>query len=435
MIKSLLKLLLILSMGVLLIFAYQTKGYVDIRWQGVAISMKVGTFLVLVLLGTWVLFYVFSFIKYLAQLSKNLKEYWKNRHKTEGNRCLEEAISALAGGMQELATRKAHKGVELLKDSLLAKWIYALTSQEFGSVLDDKGLAELIKSKSFGLAGYRLRIEQLLKQGDQLAALAEIKTALERYPKAVWLLEEQFKLLVRQNDPYQAMDTAKKLQQLGHPDADSRMALCYLLKSKVESAPEKQLKYLQLAFDLEKTNPIIAISLSRAYIADNRSQKAKTVIESVWKYTRQSELGDIYLGILQGLNSDEVMSGALRLLDISNSSLEGYVVVIKACIDREFYQKARYYLEKAMQANGGMSYRLFELRVELTQKDGAEKLDYYGWIKQVVNHKRFEGWECATCSAELPQWTAECTLCGSVNSCFWHGEHEHENNFFAIKGA
>jgi hypothetical protein len=35
----------------------------------------------------------------------------------------------------------------------------------------------------------------------------------------------------------------------------------------------------------------------------------------------------------------------------------------------------------------------------------------------------------------LPEWDAECLRCGEVNSYFWKGEHEHENNFFAIKGV
>jgi uncharacterized membrane-anchored protein len=435
MIKSILKLLLLLCIGGVIVFAYQTKGYVDIRWEGVSVSMKIGTFVLLILLGTWILFYVFWFLSYLGRLAKNLKEYWKNRHESEGHRYIEEAISALAGGMSDIALKKARKGSELLKESLFAQWVYALTMNEVGGGLDETVVAGLIKSKSFGLAGYRLRIEQLLIQRDQASVVNEVEAAVERYPNAVWLLHTLFKIYVHQCDIHKATDVAKKLRQINHPDADSKMALCYMLQSRQETNSEQKLKCLQLAHELDKTNPIVGIELSKGYIADGRIKKAQHVIETVWKYSRQSELGDIYLETLTGSNSEEMLAGALKLLEISNASTEGYVLVIKVCIQSEFYQKARYYLEKAIQANGGMSYSLFELRVDLAKKDSAEKIDYPLWIKQVAAHKRFEGWECAHCRSISSQWEAECLRCGEVSSYFWKGEHEQENNFFAIKGV
>lgn len=428
-----LKLLLILCIGVLAVFAYQAQGDVDIRWQGVSISMKIGTFVLLLLLGTWVLFYLFSFINYLGQLAKNLKKYWKTRHESEGHRNIEEAISAMAGGMSQVALKKARKGVDLLNTNL-SKWVYAFVAKESSATFDETLLAGLIKSQSFGLAGYRLRIEHMLQQRDQVGVVAEIESAVERYPNAIWMLEVLFKILIRSGDINRALDAAKKLKQLDQIEADSKMALCYFLQSRAESSVDQKLKWLQAAFDLEKTNAILGIELSKIYIADGRTKKAQNVIETVWRYTRQDELGGIYLETLQALNSEEMLNGALKLLEISNSSIEGYIVVIKACIVSEFYQKARYYLEKAIHANGGMSYRLFKLRVDLAQKDLAEKIDYSLWIGQVASRKKFEGWSCANCRAMFAQWESECLRCGEVNSCFWKGEHEHENNFFAIKG-
>lgn len=433
MIRSILKLILVLCLGILIVFAYQTKGHVDIRWQRISISMKMGTFLLLILLGTWILFYIFSFIKYLSQLSKSLKEYWRNRHEIEGVRYIEESISALAGGMQDTALRKAKKGSEMLKHSLLAKWVYASTIKETGGILDERMLTELISSESLGLAGYCLRVGQLLKQSDNERAIIELQTAIKRYPDSLWLLDTLFKLFIYQEDVSRAKEIAEKLQRRGQHEADSKIALCYLLKAKSEADQDKKIKYLQLAFDLEKANPIVAFELSRIYIAESRYKKAQAIIEQTWKYSRPSTLGDVYLDTLKGLNSEEVLSSVLKLLEISNASLEGYIVVIKACIKCEFYQKARYYLEKAIQANGGMSYKLFELRVELTQKDGAEKLDYSSWIKQLSNRIPFEGWQCAGCGSKLSNWEPVCGRCGDVNSCFWQGEHENESNFYAIK--
>jgi uncharacterized membrane-anchored protein len=435
MIKSVLKLLLIVCLGVVVVFTYQTKGFVDIRWQGFSVSMKMGTFVLLVLLGTWILFYIFSFIKYLERLAKNLKEYWLRRHEAEGNRYIEESISALAGGMSSIALQKARKGAEILKNSLLAKWVYACVMKEVGAVPDDKVISNLIKSKNLSLAGYRLHMEQLLKQGDMQAAISEAEAAIERYPRASWLLNVLFKLFINQRSINKAMEIAKKLRPLDQADADLKIVLCYILQSRLETDIEKKIKYLQLAFEINKNNLVIALELSKLFVSSKRYKKAQMVIEAVWKYSRHSELGEIYLDILKELNSDDRISGALKLLEISNSSLEGYVVVIKTCIACEFYQKARYYLEKAIQANNGMSYKLFELRVELTLKDGAEKLDYPVWIKQVTQHKVFEGWECATCGNVLSQWEPDCIKCGNINSYFWQGEHERTNSFFAIRGT
>jgi uncharacterized membrane-anchored protein len=435
MIKSVLKLLLVVCLGVLLVVTYQTKGYVDIRLQGISVSMKIGTFLLLVLLGTWILFYLFSFVKYLGQLTRNLKQYWLRRHEAEGNRYIEESLSALAGGMSDIALKKARKGSEMLKGSMFAKWVYAFVTKEAGMASDDRILTTLIRSKYLGLAGYRLHIEQLQKQGDHHLIVSEIESAIERYPNSRWLLDTLFKLYINQQNIGKAIEVAKKIRQIDQSDADSKMVLCYILNSKTETDVDKKLKYLQLAFDLEKNNLVVAVNLAKLHIEGGRYKKAQNVVETVWKYSRQSKLGELYLATLKDMNSDEIISGALRLLEVSNSSLEGYVVVVKACMMCEFYQKARYYLEKAIQANGGMSYQLFELRVDLTQKDGAEKLDCLSWIRQVAQRKSFEGWGCATCNAILPEWEAECIRCGSINSFFWHGEHERGNNFFAIKGT
>lgn len=435
MIKSVLKVLLLLCAIGLVLFAYQAKGHVDIRWEQVSISMKIGTFVALILVCAWVLFYVFAFVTYLGRLAKNLKKYWQSRHELEGHRNIEEAISALAGGMPDVALKKARAGSRLLKDSLFAQWVYAQSMKESGGNLDESVVTNLIKSKSFGLAGYRLRIEQQLLQGDSANLINELEMAVERYPGSPWLLEKLFKVFIHQGDVTKAIDVTKKLRQLNHVDADSKLALCYLLQSQAETKAEQKLKYLQLAFDLEKTNSVVGIALSKVHLAEGRIRKAQTVIETVWRYSHHAELGDIYLETFKEANSEEVLSGALKLLEISNASTEGYVVVIKACIQTEFYQKARYYLEKAIQSNGGMSYVLFELRVDLAKKDSAEKIDYPVWIKQVATHKQFQGWECASCRTVLPQWEAECLRCGEVSSYFWKGEHELENNFFAIKGV
>lgn len=433
MIKSVLKLLLLLCVGALVIFTYQTQGYVDIRWQGVSISMKIGTFVLVLFLGTWVLFYLFSFMNYLGQLAKHLKKYWETRHEAEGHRNIEEAISLMSGGVPHLALKKARKGSELLKTSM-ARWVYAFISKENGAPADEALLSGLIKSKTFGLAGYRLRIEHMLQQRDHMAIISEIESALERYPNAIWMLDILFKILIRSGDIKRAIEVSKRLKQLGHVDADSKLAFCYLLQSRTETNIDQRLKLLNLAFELEKTSSIIGVELSKMYLMDGRIKKAQNVIETVWRYTRQDDLGDIYLETLKDLNSEEKLNGALKLLEISNASIEGYIVVIKTCIQSEFYQKARYYLEKAIHANGGMSFRLFMLRVQLTQKDMAEKIDYPIWIGQVASRKKFEGWKCSNCSTVFSQWEAECLRCGEVNSCFWKGEHEQENNFFAIKG-
>jgi uncharacterized protein HemY len=435
MIKSVLKLLLLFCAVGLILFAYQAKGQVDIRWEQISISMKMGTFVAFVCVCVWVLFYVFAFVTYLGRLSKNLKQYWQNRHEIEGHRYIEEAISAQVGGMPELALKKAKSGSRLLKRSLFAQWIYANAMKDAGASVDESLVASLIKSKSFGLAGYRLRIEQFLRQRDSARVISELENAIARYPNSIWLLGALFKIFIHLGDIHKATDIAKKFRQLNHVDADSKMALCYMLQSRVETNADQKLKYLQLSYDLEKTNPIVGIELSRVHLDAGRIKKAQTIIESVWRYSHYSELGDIYLETLKGSNSEEILAGALKLLDISNASTEGYVVVIKACIQTEFYQKARYYLEKAIQSNGGMSFTLFELRVDLTKKDSAEKIDYPLWVKQLAIQKQIDGWECAQCRAVLPEWGVECLRCGEVNSYFWKGEHEHENNFFAIKGV
>ncbi|MDP3641384.1 MAG: heme biosynthesis HemY N-terminal domain-containing protein, partial [Alphaproteobacteria bacterium] len=267
MIKSVLKLLLLLCVGGLVVFAYQAKGYVDIRWENVSVSMKIGTFVLLILLGTWILFYVFLFVSYLGRLAKNLKKFWKKRHESEGHRNIEEAISALAGGMSEVALKKARKGSELLRESLFAQWVYAFAMNEVGGGLDESVVAGLVKSKSFGLAGYRLRIAQLLKQRDQLTIVNEVEAAVERYPNAIWLLHTLFKIHVHQGDIQRAIEVVKKLRQLNHPDTDAKMALCYVLQSRLETKPEQKLKCLQLAHELDKTNPIVGIELSKGHIA------------------------------------------------------------------------------------------------------------------------------------------------------------------------
>jgi uncharacterized protein HemY len=435
MIKSVLKLLLLLCAVGLVLFAYQAKGQVNIQWEQISISMKIGTFVALILVCAWILFYVFAFIIYLGRLAKNLKQYWQNRHELEGQRYIEEAISAQAGGMPELALKKAQKGAQLLKSSLFAQWVHARAMRDAGASTDENLVASLIKSKSFGLAGYRLRIEQQLQQRDGVSVVSELESAVERYPNAIWLLGALFKTFVHLGDIHKATDIAKKFRKLNHADADSKMALCHLLQSREETKADQKLKCLQLAYDLEKTNPIVGVELSRAHLQEGRIKKAQTIIESAWRYSHHSELADIYLETLKDSNSEEILAGALKLLEISNASTEGYVVVIKACIQTEFYQKARYYLEKAIQSNGGMSYTLFELRVDLTKKDLAEKIDYPVWVKQLAAHKQTDGWECAQCRTVLPEWEAECLRCGEVNSYFWKGEHEHENNFFAIKGV
>lgn len=432
MFKSLFKVLIFVALISLAFFAYQINGYVEFRFGGVSSKLSVGQFVVSFFIVLIILFYLTTFVRYVAGFSSFLRTHWKARKEKEAERNLKESISLVDAELYQDAFRKVKKAKEVLKETGFASWAYARLTHLMGSI-DDAVVSRLVEDRAFALSGCRLKVERFMRQGNYQSAIEFANVALKTAPSSPWFLNIVFKLYLRSSEPRQALDVAKKMNSYGLPSANHKMALCYFLISQLEEGAEKQIKPLEKAVALDKSSGNIVAELVKCYISCGKHKKAQELIESVWAHTRSSLLGGLFLQSVAQKNSDEKVEAALGLLNAVPASIEGYIVVVRACLDAQFLQKARYYLEKAIQANKGMSFQLLDLRVRITQADSAEKMDIYSWLQQAHKKTLVEFWECDNCGFRSDVWSETCMQCKEVDSYLWKGEHEVAQTFYAIQ--
>lgn len=432
MIKSLLKFILVVVFILVGIVAYQTDGNVNIRVDQWSVSMSFATFIFGALASLILLLYIASFLRYLGSLSTRLKTYWLKRHELEGHKYLEEALSDLEDGKLDQANKKARKTIQLLPDLLLPKWIMLRVMKSRGIALDSKLVSDLIRSKSMGLLGYRYLIEQHFQEIGELGAEPQITEALARYPSSKWLLEKLFESQIRDQNYLGAISTGQKLQSLYATGASRKIALCYYSLSQ-QSETNQRLKYLKLGHELDPSHPLISEKLATMYLQQNSPKKARTVVEQTWKYFQSKPLAQTYLKTAEGASSEVRINLALELFKISGESLLSHLIIIEEYLRFENYVKARYYLEKATQKNSGMSHELLLLRIALTEKDSAEKMDIPRWVREISSEAKYIGWKCSDCHTKHTEWEAICPKCNTLHKVMWTDEHKGVTSLSTIK--
>jgi pentatricopeptide repeat protein len=304
MIRSVFKILIVLFLVAVAIAAYQVQGFVEFRFLGIASKINIGEFFLALLVLLVVLFYFLELLRFSSRLSSNITRYWRKRQKKEAERYLGEAVSLMESESYDEAFRKIKRAREVLKGSLLVKWVYARLVVALGA-FDEAVVSELLSSESLVLAAHRLKIERLLKQGNYTDVVEHAVAALKINPSSLWFLNTLFSVYVRLSELDKALDLAKKMSGHGHSSAAHKMALCYFLLSHAESDVGKKIKQLELAVDLDKTSANITAELAAVYINMGKHKKAQEVIEKVWKHTRSSFLGERFLEAVSTLNSEE----------------------------------------------------------------------------------------------------------------------------------
>ncbi len=417
MIKSILKLILWLVIIVLVILAYQTNGSVDMRISHWAISMSFATFSLLFFLTISCLFYAFILARYLQSISTKLKLYWSKKQERAGYACLEEGLAYLEGGQLNQAQKRAKKSMSLLPGNLLPKWLSLSTMKARGVALDSTIISDIVKSKTMGLLGYKYQIEQRIQDAGASEIELDLLKALKEHPQFSWLMKQLFESYIAQSNYLSAIEIGKKITTTS-VNISPQIALCYFSLSK-NTPEDRQIKYLKAAIELDVSHPEIALTLAKIYIKTKQFKKAQSVIESTWKYSQHPNLGKLYLNTISKPTSEERLSALLKLTNLAGESLVSLTLIIDECLHSELYQKARYYLDKAIQINGGMSQDLLLLRIALTKKDGAEKLDVENWVRHLVPRFYSSEWKCSNCNSQTPTWSENCKECGKLQTVRW----------------
>lgn len=434
MIKSTVKFLLLLSLAAVFVFLYQTNGFVNIRWRGVSTSMHIGTFAVVAVFLFWVFYYIMSILSYLSMVTKNVSNFWKNRKKEEGERLVEEAFSDLAAGMPEVAFRKINKAMDYV-DSPFALWGYVQSVQQMGQIPKEKNVTKLLGSKHMSFLGHRFRIEYHLKAREDDLTLEAAENAKKVMPHSPWLLKVLFDAYIKKVSYDKALDVAYTLAALGQRGAKNKLSLVHYLIAGTQEEKEHKITNLQKAHDYDPSNILVASELAQLYLKTDKLRKAIHVIEIAWKVAQHPSLTRLYAQCHSGLTSPEQISAMLRLLDLAPNSIEGYVALVESCIRVEMYPRARLYLEKALHLNKGMSFRLYQLRVELTKKDHAELVDVENWVQKVYEFTHKDEWVCGECQMHTPDWSAVCPQCQQIDTLCWVTEHSTGAGFKAITSS
>lgn len=434
MIRSTVKFLLLLSLAAVFVFLYQTNGFVNIRWRGVSTSMHIGTFAVVFVFLFWVFYYIMSILSYLSMVTKNVSNFWKTRKREEGERLVEEAFSDLAAGMPEVAFRKVSKAMDYV-DSPFALWGYVQSVHQMGQIPREKSLGKLLGSKHMSFLGHRFRIEHHLKAREDDLTLEAAENAKKIMPHSPWLLKILFDAYIKKGSYDKALDVSYTLAALGQRGAKSKLSLAHYLIAKTQEDNEHKITNLQKAHDYDPSNVLVALELAQLYLKTDKLRKAIHVIEVAWKVAQHPSLAKLYAQCHSGLTSPELVSAMLKLLDIAPNSIEGYVALIESCIRVEMYPRARLYLEKALHLNKGMSFKLYQLRVELTKKDHAELVDVENWVQKVYEFTHKDEWVCGECQMHTPDWSAVCPQCQQIDTLCWITEHSTGAGFKAITSS
>ncbi len=250
------------------------------------------------------------------------------------------------------------------------------------------------------LAGWRGLLNEALETGDVRTAEKVLTLATNAYPKVGWILTEQLRLQVLQNDWAGVLDTLDALKKAKRIDKDA-----YAVQ---RAAALFKLGRIKEAFDLDKANPAIALAYAKA-----EPKKAASILEKAWAQTPCQEIYAAYRTLFKDETPARQVKAVEKLVATNPAARQSLIALADSTIDVQMWGMAKEYLDVYLDAYP-LTPRIAQMMADVERGGWHHETEAAEWDEKAKTAVATpDGWVCAACHHETSEWDAACPQCNA----------------------
>ena len=405
----------------------QHPGTVEINWFGLEVSLSTGIALLLLLVFTIVVIFVFSLLRGLWRSPGSLMKAYRNNKRSRGYKALTLGMVAVAAGDPEEAKKQSKKADVLLNEPPLTMLLQAQAAQLNGD--EDaarKYFILMLENKETAFLGLRGLTNQAIKKGDHEEALKLAYKAKKLRPESKWVFEQLHLLEANEGHYSEALEALQEAQSRKLlPKAESKHKQAVVL---TQIALEKE-KAGDLEFALNRAGKavsrdpdLVAAQLvqSRLFVATNRHRKAVSSIEKAWKRRPHPDFVPIYMEARKVEAPMERYKAGEKLFALNPDDPVTLVAKAEAALAADLWGEARFCLDEAL-ANKP-SEKAYRLLADVEKAEGGSVEAITAYLEKAASVPQESIWICKTCSEPHEDWQMQCNSCGNLDSLKWRAE-------------
>lgn len=405
----------------------QHPGTVEINWFGLEVSLSTGVALLLLLVFTIVVIFVFSLLRGLWRSPGNLMKTYRNNKRSRGYKALTLGMVAVAAGDPEEAKKQSKKADVLLNEPPLTMLLQAQAAQLNGD--EDaarKYFILMLDNKETAFLGLRGLTNQAIKKGDQEEALKLAYKAKKLRPESKWVFERLHLLEAnegRYGEALEALQEAQSRKLLPKAESKHKQAVV-LTQIALEKEKEGDLEFaLNRAGKAVSRDPdLVAAQLvqSRLFVATNRHRKAVASIEKAWKRRPHPDFVPIYLEARKVVEPMDRYKAGEKLFALNPNDPVTLVAKAETALAADLWGEARFCLDEALTKKS--SEKAYRLLADVEKAEGGSIEAITAYLEKAASVPQESIWICKTCSEPHKDWQMQCNSCGSLDSLKWRAE-------------
>ena len=427
MIRALFVLLKIALVVAAVVWIADHPGTIAVDWLDYTFTFHVGFFLVAMMLIVVLGIVIFSVIKTMLDLPKNMSRYRDMNNKEKGLKALTLGLTAVATGDSKAAAYQAHRARQFLNDNeplplLLEAQAARLKGDEIGAA---RSFISLMDTKDAAFLGVRGLLQAALDHGDYEGALELGHKALEDHPKQGWILCIVYDLEIRArnwNSAKKVLYRAEKAGAIATNKANSdRVAIMLAEADDAQQGGNEEIYFRKLneAYKLDKHFIPSVLRLAHMYLARDKRKAAVSMIEAAWKVSPHPGLAGLWDEVKPSSKNDDSMARVRwfeRLLALKPDSVEGLQAIAHVLIDEGLWGEARKHLERAEEIRPNVN--LYKIWARLEERATHDATVVREWLEKAADAPRERVWICSETGRTYDEWVPVSDQ-GLFNSIIW----------------
>lgn len=412
--RTILTFLKIAAAVVAFAWVVENPGTITIDWLGYNAELHIGVFILFVMLITVLGIILYSLIKGMMDMPKNMARYRDMTNREKAMKSLTVGLSAVAAGDEKAALYQSRRARNLCREGdglahLLEAQAARLNGDELGAA---RAFMALMDNKDSEFLGVRGLLQSALDHGDHDGALELGHRALTMQPKKAWLLKIVYDLEIKNKNWENArkiLYRAEKAGAIAVNKANSdrvAMLLAQAQDAKNKGQEEVYFRAVNKAYKIDARFIPTVLALGDLYLERKKRKAVVALVEKTWRITPHPGLVDLWRRAMPTPNKNDGMAEVRwfeRLVALKPDSVEGLQALASVLIAQGLWGEARKALAAAENIRPNVC--LYKLWARLEERATHDDLAVRAWLEKAADAPRERVWVCSETGRIYDVWT------------------------------
>jgi HemY protein len=415
--------LVVLTLGWSFAWLADRPGFITIAWQDYLVEtslMVAATAVAVVIIAIMVLWWLFQVI---WTSPHSIRRHFRARKRDRGYQALSTGLIAAGAGNALLARKMSLRAQSLLRADqepllhLLEAQAALIEGRHDDARTKFERMAEDPETRELGLRGLYVEARRL---GADEAARQYAERAAEQAPYLPWAAQATLEYRCRAgrwDDAIRLLDQQKIANVIEKKQAERWKAVLLTAKAgeRLEGDPKGARDDALAALKHAKDLVPAAVIAAKAYLREDNTRRAASVLDSVWKLSPHPDIARAYVRARSGDSAVDRLKRAEKLEALRPNNVESLIAVAEAALDARELDKARAKAEAAARMEPRES--IYLLLADIEEADTNDQGRIRHWMGQALRAPRDPAWVADGIVSD--HWLAVSPVTGRIDAFEW----------------